>query len=63
MDKFAIDGRKFNNKREIHQFLKEKYRYPVNFPESLLEKAIDLNEAYSEGCHEFAWKAKDIIKV
>ena len=63
IDKLTIDGKKFNSKREMHQFLKEKYGYPVNFPESLLEKAINLNEVYSEGYDELAWKDKDIIKV
>lgn len=43
--------------------LKEKYRYPANFPEILLEKAIDLNKAYSEGYYKLAWKNDDAIEV
>lgn len=43
--------------------MNNKHGFPLNFPKSLMEKAIDLNRTYSEGYYGFAWKKDDIIKV
>nr|WP_321498413.1 hypothetical protein [uncultured Methanolobus sp.] len=63
MNNISFNGWKINAKKESYEILKEKYRYPAIFPENLLEKAIDLNKAYSEGYYKLAWKNDDAIEV
>lgn len=43
--------------------MNDKHGFPLDFPKSLMEKAIDLGRTHSEGCYGFAWKKDDITKV